>query len=162
MSTMALKQVRDELRATSDHADTEYDKAWAIRLAEAIDAHLREREAVAPMLANAPGSAHLDEDPIAMARVFCEAIIEHQYQDPSHGGHLCVEVAPLLKAINAQRDASLTKADARVPDDWQLVPHRATPAMVVAADEAWDGAGVRMERIYEAMLAAAPKPEKGE
>lgn len=44
MSTMTLGQVRDELRATADHSDTEYDKAWAIRLADAIDAHLRERE----------------------------------------------------------------------------------------------------------------------
>lgn len=45
MSTMTLEQVRDELRATADHADSGYDKAWAIRLADAIDAHLREREA---------------------------------------------------------------------------------------------------------------------
>lgn len=46
MSTMTLEQVRDELRATADHADSGYDKAWAIRLADAIDAYLREREAL--------------------------------------------------------------------------------------------------------------------
>jgi hypothetical protein len=47
-----------------------------------------------------------------------------------------------------------------VPDGWQLVPCRMTDAMLRAARDAWlDDPMRRTTTMWEAALAAAPKPE---
>lgn len=48
-------------------------------------------------------------------------------------------------------------ASARVTDGWQLVPIEPTHAMCGAPDVVWHP---EAKRIYQQMLAAAPKPEK--
>ncbi len=46
----------------------------------------------------------------------------------------------------------------KVPEGWQLVPKEATDEMITAGDAYLDGLSM-LHDAYEAMLAAAPKPE---
>ena len=150
MTKMTLKQVRDELRATADHADSGYDKAWATRLADAIDAHLREREA-----AKAEASKAIVETSCKAAAMEWEGLVFPDAYSIEEADNLRKTMRAALKAVMPML------AGTRVPDGWQLVPVDPTLDMLCAGLGAY-GQSLTLTGMYKAMLAEAPKPETEE
>lgn len=147
MSEMTLEQVRDRLVAYFDSIDARdiethvalYD---AKELADAIDAHLRERE-------------EAKAEPVGEVSDSCpNGCGGYTYQFYSS--------ALLPIGLNLYTDPML--ASVRVPAGWQLVPVEPTDEMCEAAweSDATDYVGEhkrihRADLAYKAMLAAAPK-----
>jgi hypothetical protein len=67
--------------------------------------------------------------------------------------------ATVLVHDNARLRAEVQALRGAVPAGWRLVPVAATPEMLKAIGNKWDGANVA---VWQRMLAAAPQPAQGE
>ena len=75
---------------------------------------------------------------------------------------MALRIVELEDALELAEEAVRAKEQAKqqaVPEGWQLVPVEPTIEMVQAATHSAVGFGTRA--AYQAMLAAAPKPEGG-
>lgn len=163
MSTMTLEQVRDWLLAEYETrkqgtAGDQYRAAWAKEMADAIDAHLRERESA-------------------------EAGVTDEMVDKAHDKLTarCVDES-WFPSLDDMRDAleavASMLASARVPDGWQptsaninalslpirkyimMLETEADPAGTIRQNVLVSEENDMLRAALTEALAAAPKPEK--
>lgn len=175
MSTMTLKDVVDRLRMGADYTGHEITDSECEEMADALDAHLRERESAKAVVTDDLDYVPGELDRTAPVRIWLQIDTVASSNDREEPWPGCDDVTWQDESIGGL-EIQYVRADlvvpmlasARVSDGWQLVPIEPTQEMLEMA-HALDPLGCDVEyaadvypAIWKAMLATAPKPETEE